>query len=125
MVAAIAADMEIGFEVARKQHLLASRAFLPEIVRHRLLGDNRPDLRQDEIGQPIHRRLVAGRRLLVEPGCHRSTTPLISASYDDKFVLCSCEACECARLLPSMTSLSPRRRALPACGRNPHWSGRR
>jgi hypothetical protein len=67
MMAAIAAHMKIGFELAIEQHLLAARAFVPEILRYRLPGNNRPDLRQDEIGQPTHRRLVAGRRRLVEP----------------------------------------------------------
>ena len=58
VVTAIAADMEIGFELATKQHLLAARALRPQIVRYRLLGDDRPNLRQDEVGQPIHRRPV-------------------------------------------------------------------
>ena len=68
MMAAIAADVKIGFELAIKQHLLAARAFVPEIVRHRLPGDDRPDLRQDEIGQPAHRRLVAGAPLPCRAG---------------------------------------------------------
>src|SRR5271167_1256643 len=67
MMAAVAADMKIGFELAIEQHLLAARAFVPEIFRHRLPGDDRPDLRQHEIGEPAHRGLVAARRWLVEP----------------------------------------------------------
>ena len=66
MMTAIAADVKVGIELALKQHLLAARAFVPEIVRHRLPGDDRPDLRQHDIGQPAHGRLVAGRRGLVE-----------------------------------------------------------
>src|SRR5262249_32204491 len=67
MMPAIAADMEIGFELAVKQHLLAAGTLRPQIVQNRFFGDDRPDLWQDEVAQPIHRRLVAGRRSLVEP----------------------------------------------------------
>src|SRR5438270_13598691 len=67
MMAAVAANMKIGFELAIKQHLLAAWAFVPEIFRHPLPGDDCPDLRQNKIGEPAHRRLVAGRRCLVEP----------------------------------------------------------
>src|SRR5438067_13921631 len=67
MLAAVAANMKIGFELAIKQHLFAARAFVPEIFRHPLPGDDRPDLRQNKIGEPAHRRLVAGCRCLVEP----------------------------------------------------------
>jgi hypothetical protein len=65
-MAAIATDVEIGFELAIKQHLLAARAFRPQIFRNRLFGDDRPDLGQDVVAQPIHRRLVAGWRPFVE-----------------------------------------------------------
>jgi hypothetical protein len=41
--------MEIGFELAIKQHLLAARTFVPEIVRHRFSADSRSDFRQDKI----------------------------------------------------------------------------
>ena len=34
MVAAIAANVQIGLQLAVEQHLLAARAFVPEIVRH-------------------------------------------------------------------------------------------
>src|SRR5208282_5647538 len=71
VVAAIAADVEIGFELAIKQHLLATRAFRPQILRHRLLGHDCADLRQDEIGEPIHRRLVTGWRWLVDHNLSR------------------------------------------------------
>jgi hypothetical protein len=61
VIAAIATDVEIGFELAIKQHLLAARAFLPQIVRNRLLGDDRPDLRQDIFGRTkLLSRFVAG-----------------------------------------------------------------
>ncbi len=54
MVPAIAADEQVRLELAVEQHLLAARAFVPEIVRHALPGDDRPDLRQHEIGEPVH-----------------------------------------------------------------------
>src|SRR5438067_13502508 len=73
MLAAVAANMKIGFELAIKQHLLAAWAFVPEIFRHPLPGDDRADLRRHKIGEPAHRRLVAGRRCLVEaPSLSRS-----------------------------------------------------
>ncbi len=54
MMAAIAADMEIGLELAVEQHLLAGWAFLPQIVRRPLLADDRADFGQDKIGEPAH-----------------------------------------------------------------------
>ena len=59
MMAAAAADVEIGLELAMEQHLPAARAFVPEIVRHLALGDDGADLRQDEIGEPVHGRAAA------------------------------------------------------------------
>ena len=54
MMPAMAAHLQIGRQLAMKQHLLATRAFLPQIVGHVLAGEG-PDLRQDVIGQPVHR----------------------------------------------------------------------
>src|SRR6185437_317117 len=54
MVAAMPAHLEMRRQLAMKQHLLAGRALLPQIVRHVLLGEG-ADLRQHVIGQPVHR----------------------------------------------------------------------
>ena len=53
-LAAVVAYLEIGRQLAMEQHLLAARAFFPQIVGHVLAGQG-PDLRQDVIGQPVHR----------------------------------------------------------------------
>ena len=54
MMAAIAADIEIGLELAVEQHLLAGRAFLStDCPASSLLADDRADFGQDEIGQPV------------------------------------------------------------------------
>src|SRR5947207_10988212 len=53
MVAAVVTDIEALREVTVEQHLLAGRAFAPEVVRH-VLARQRADLRQDVIGQPTH-----------------------------------------------------------------------
>src|SRR6516162_5040490 len=69
-MAAIAANVEIFLELALKQHLLAARALRPQIVRNRLLTDDCPDLWQDEVAEPIHRRLLTARRAFVEHLTH-------------------------------------------------------
>src|SRR5260221_2741232 len=70
------ADEEIGLELAVKQHLAAARAFVPEIVRHLLLGDDGTDLGQDEVRQPAHRDAPpAGRRAARTPAASAATSP--------------------------------------------------
>src|SRR5262245_23301685 len=66
MCAAIAAHMKISLDLAVEQHLLAAGAFVPEIVRDRLSGDDRANLRQHKIAQPAHRWVLSGSRLFVE-----------------------------------------------------------
>ncbi len=58
VVAAVIADLLVGFPVAREQHLFALGALHPEIVRHFLAGDQRTQLGADEIGQPVHYREI-------------------------------------------------------------------
>src|SRR5262245_66235735 len=82
MMPAIAADMQIGLELAIKQHLFAARAFVPEVVRHRFPANRRADLRQDEIRQPAHRRLLAPQTPARKPnvGCPRRSAVTDNAS---------------------------------------------
>src|SRR5579883_486021 len=61
VMAATAADEEIGLEVAVEQHLAATRAFVPEILRHIFLRHDGADLRQDEVGKPAHRKTAFWR----------------------------------------------------------------
>ncbi len=53
-----------------EDHLAAGRAFVPEIVRHVRLLDQRADLRPDEIGEPAHLVIL------------RSTAPLGALARD-------------------------------------------
>ena len=54
MMAAMPADHQVGGEVAGQEGLLAARALAPQIVWHLLAPDQGADLRQDEIGEPVH-----------------------------------------------------------------------
>src|SRR5439155_15626612 len=71
MVAAMAADLEMRRQLAMKQHLLAARAFAPQIVRHVLAGEG-ADLRQHVIGQPVHAPPIIAPRgsqiIVISPG---------------------------------------------------------
>jgi hypothetical protein len=42
-----------------EQHLLAGRALVPQIVRHRALGEQGADFRSDDVCQPAHARGIA------------------------------------------------------------------
>src|SRR5215470_3684222 len=74
MVSAITAHEQVRLELAVKQHLFAARAFVPEILRDVLLGDDRPDLRQDEVGEPVHQPLATAF------ACRAPRTPRASAA---------------------------------------------
>ena len=50
MMAATSTDIEIGLELAVKQHLLATRTFFPQIIRYILFADDSADLGQNKIG---------------------------------------------------------------------------
>ncbi len=56
MVAAIRmrADAQVRLQLAVEDHLLALRAFLPEIVGHARLARERLQLGADEVGEPVH-----------------------------------------------------------------------
>ena len=54
------AGHQIGDKVLEEQRLLATRTLPPQIVGHLLPPDERADLRQHEIGEPIrHHRAIA------------------------------------------------------------------
>src|SRR6516225_3028464 len=75
MVAAITADVKIGLELSVEQHLFAARAFVPEVVRHRVPAHRRPDFWQDKICEPAHRRLLTCRIVLVEYSARLCSSP--------------------------------------------------
>ena len=63
MMAAVTANIKICLELAIKEHLLAAWAFLPEVFWRRLFRNDAPDLWQHEVGEPVHRRPLAGRTI--------------------------------------------------------------
>ena len=77
MVAAVAANVEIGVELAVEQHLLAARTLFPQIVRHVLFADDGADLGQNKVGEPAHpveSRGAAVRYVIIQISCCPGST---------------------------------------------------
>jgi hypothetical protein len=70
MMAAIAADVQVVFEVPMEKHLLAGRALQPEIFRNiGLRANQRPDLRSYVVIQPVHEAFPFRADLTASASC--------------------------------------------------------
>src|SRR5260370_399198 len=67
-------DVEIGLELAVKQHLAAARALVPQIVRDLFLGDDGADLGEDKVGEPAHRAALVPPRAARTPAARAATS---------------------------------------------------
>jgi len=69
MVAAGVANVKVLFQFPMKQHLLASGAFVPEIVRNVIAPDEGPDLGSNKFREPAHENLLL--RIIRRPDVKR------------------------------------------------------